>query len=291
MKRLLLFWMCVLGIQSLNAQEPAVASPEAQRRFHIGASYLYNVTGMKVTSFSAQSIWMGSDLGTITLDDDAIAALNDQRSDENFLNMLCVQAGAVLLDKPDGRWYIDGTLLLGIAALKSTTDLDLPTQNSMVAKSDLTNPLLGLSFNFRYNITSHWGISLLPDFMYAWGTAKNIADSINPQVSHFINDFKETFYLVNGRISLLASYSGKRYTIAAGPGFYQGYMHKTYTMNRTNPENSYEYFDELKTSLRSDSFIDGCLRVDWTFIDPLTLSLQVAAGKDLYINTGLRFNF
>jgi hypothetical protein len=90
MKKLLLFWMILLGIQSINAQEPAAPSPEPLRRFHVGVSYVHNTTGLKVTGFSAQSIWMGSDLGTITFDDDELSTLNDQRSDVSYLNSLCI---------------------------------------------------------------------------------------------------------------------------------------------------------------------------------------------------------
>jgi len=291
MKKHVLFCMILFIATALSAQDPGSAPTEKQRRFHIGASYSFYNASLKITNFSAHSVWYGSDLGTFTANDDEIARMNNHRTETCKLNALVVQVGAILLDQTKGHWFIDASLLLGISAVNTQTDLDLLSQNKMTVKSDPTNPVVGLSFNLRYNFNPHWGITAVPEIVYAWGKTNEITDSIHPMTTNFVNDLQEDFSYGYGRIALMASYTGKRFTVSAGPGFYYAQMKNTYSIRRTNPENGYEYSDELKTTLCSKSFIDGCLRADWIFIDPLTISLQVAAGNDFCINTGLRFNF
>ncbi|MCX6277936.1 MAG: hypothetical protein NT004_07550 [Bacteroidetes bacterium] len=291
MKNYLLFCVILFLATVVMAQDPGLEAPAKQRRFHVGVSYSFYKTSLKVTSFSAHSIWYGSDLGTFTASDEEIAQMNDIETNISKQNVLVIEAGAILVNQLKGHWFIDASLLLGVSATKTQTDLDLPNLNQMTVKSNLANPAVGLSFNFRYNFNPRWGITAVPEIFYAWGKADNITDSINPMTANFVNDLHLDYSNGYGRIALMASFTVKRLTISAGPGFYYSQVRKTYEIRRTNPENGYEYFDELKTSLRSESFVDGCLKADWTFIDPLTLSLQVAAGKDIYVTTGLRFNF
>lgn len=290
MKKLLLFCSVLFIAAVLKAQDPE-PTPGKHRHFHAGAYYSYSSSTLKINDFSAHSIWYGSDLGTYTAPDSIIDQMNDERKDVIKLNNISVAAGMILTDKPGSHWFVDVTLLFGLSAVNTQTDLDLAKQKQMSAKSDLVNPAFGLTFNARYNLNKHWGVTAIPEIYYTWGNADKISDSIHPMIAHFSNDLKEEFSNAYGRISLMASYSLNQLTISAGPGFFYTLVKKTYTMNRTDPETGYQYTDELKTTLQSHSLIDGCLRADWTFIDQLTFSLQVAVGQNLFINTGLRFNF
>ncbi|MBU2652026.1 MAG: autotransporter domain-containing protein [Bacteroidetes bacterium] len=291
MKRLLFINLILLNAAFLQAQDTGSSLPEKQRRFHAGISYSFFSTSLDITSFSAHSVWYGKDLGTFTADDEEIDRINNVRSDINQQNMLTIQVGAILLDKPEGHWFIDASLLLGVSANNTQTDLNQPELNEMTTKSGLENPAGGVSINIRYDLNPHWGITVVPEFYYSWGETDNISDKINPMTHFFNNNLTEDFSNSYGRIGLLASYSVKRFTVSAGPGFYYAQMKKSYKIQRSDPETGNEFYDEIKSTLISRSFIDGCLKADWTFINPLTLSVQVAAGKDLIINTGIRYNF
>lgn len=291
MNRIFPVLLTVITLVSFQVRGQETPAPGKGIRFHTGISYSYFQTGYKITALSAHSVWQGMDLGTTSLDDDELASLNDYETNSVHLNQVMVSAGAVLLNSPQGKWFIDGNLLVGLSSLRSETALDLPTKNKMKVQSDLTNPVIGIGFNFRYNFTPRWGISLLPEFSVLWGSSKSITDSINPMVPHFSNVLKENYTLLYGRITPMISFSVSPLTVSAGPGFYYAFDQRTYRMERTDPETGKTYFDEIESSLCSRNFIDGCLRIDWTIIDPLTFSVEAAMGADLLINTGLRYNF
>jgi hypothetical protein len=291
MNRIFTILLTVITLVSFQGRGQENPEPGKGIRFHTGISYSFFQTGYKVTALSAHSVWQGMDLGTTSLDDDELASLNEYETNSVHLNQVMISAGAVLLNSPQGKWFIDGNLLVGLSSLRSETALDLPTKNKMKVQSDLTNPVIGIGFNFRYNFTPRWGISLLPEFSVLWGSSKSITDSINPMVPHFSNVLKENYTLLYGRITPMISFSVSPLTVSAGPGFYYAFDQRTYRMERTDPETGKTYFDEIESSLCSRNFIDGCLRIDWTIIDPLTFSVEAAMGADLLINTGLRYNF
>jgi hypothetical protein len=289
MKKILLLMIVLFSVQAVKAQNQENPAPLKQKKFHIGAFYSYYNTWYELKSLSMSSVWEGVDLGTLTLDDKELDTLNDLRTDKNDLHMVAIEPGMVFLN--NSRWYFDGGVFFGISRIKYETNIDLPGENHKEVSSEFNNLVGGLSVNLRFNISKRWGITMMPHFIYSWGNAYHVVDSIRPNVSFFINDLEEEYSMGYFRSNLMASYSVAGFTISLGPGFYYSFMNRTYFIDRTNPENMDKYHDQIESSFHSVAFIDACLRADWTLIDPITLSFEAAAGKDLFIKTGIRFNF
>ena len=262
---------------------------DTRSRFFAGISYSYFSFETEAKSLSYHSVWYGQDLGTISLNDEELDQINDRTTEKNYLHQVALEPGMVFLNK--SNWYFDGKLLLGISRVKYKTTVDQPKVNHKEVTSEFNDPVGGLSLNLRYNFSERWGLTLVPHFTYSWGKAENIIDSITAFVSYFENDLKETYSLGYCRLNLMASYIMDHVMISAGPGVYYSFISKSYSIDRTDPESLNKYLDQIESTLSTFAYIDGCVRADWTIIDPLTLSVEAAVGKDLFVKTGLRYNF
>ena len=289
MKKLLLLPFVALVCNLVQSQNASIVPEKTRPRFFAGISYSYMSLESELNGLTYHSVWYGQDLGTVIVDDEEMDIINQQTSEIFNRHQLAVEPGMVFLN--NNHWYFEGSILLGMSRIKFNTEIDQPEDNYKTVTSDFKNLAGGLSLNLRYNLSERWGISLMPYFNYSWGKSENIVDSIQPLVHFFVNDLDETFDLGYGRLSLLASYMTGKLIISLGPGLYYAFINRTYTIDRTNPETLDQYHDQIESSFHAVSFIDACLRADWTIIDPLTLSLEAAAGKDLFIKTGLRYNF
>jgi hypothetical protein len=49
--------------------------------------------------------------------------------------------------------------------------------------------------------------------------------------------------------------------------------------------------DEINTKGIARSFIDGNIAAEWRFTKPLTIYAHAGFGNDVFINTGLHYNF
>ena len=281
---LLTLFCCAVQAQSVNS-DPGKTGP----KFFAGISYSYHSFEAEVNSISYHSVWYGQDLGTVTLDDEELDELNDLTTEMNYLQQLALEPGMVFLD--NSTWYFDGRLLLGISRVKYKTTVDQPNANHKEVTSEFRDPAGGLSLNLRYNFSERWGLTLIPRFTYSWGKADKIVDSIQPYVSYFENHLKEDYSLGHGRIDLMASFKTKKIIISAGPGAHYSFVNKSFVIDRTDPETMVQYHDEITSTFSTFAYIDGCVRADWTIIDPLILSVEAAVGKNLFIKTGLRYNF
>ncbi|MFO7614061.1 MAG: hypothetical protein R6W71_05410 [Bacteroidales bacterium] len=289
MKRSLLLMLAAFVWPFVWAQDASTEPGTVRTGFFLGISYSYLSIETELNGLTYQSVWFGQDLGTVTLDDNELDTLNQQTSEIFNRHQLAVEPGMVFLD--NSRWHFEGSVLLGTSRVRFKTEIDQPEARQKTVTSDFKDLVGGISLNLRYNFSERWGLSLMPHFMYSWGNTENVEDSIQPLVNFFVNDLKESFSLGYGRVNLMASYLAPNLVLSVGPGFYYSFISRTYTIDRTNPENMDQYHDQIESSLHSIAFIDACLRVDWTIIEPLTLSLEAAVGKDLFIKTGLRYHF
>lgn len=289
MKRSLLLMLAAFVWPFVWAQNALTEPGTVKTGFFLGISYSYLSVETELNGLTYHSVWYGQDLGTVTVDDNELDTLNQQTSEIFNRHQLTVEPGMVFLD--NSRWHFEGSVLLGTSRVRFKTEIDQPENNQKTVTSDFKDLVGGISLNLRYNFSEKWGLSLMPHFIYSWGNTENVEDSIQPLVNFFVNDLKESFSLGFGRVNLMASYRAPNLVLSLGPGFYYSFIGRTYTIDRTNPENMDQYHDQIESSLHSIAFIDACLRVDWTIIEPLTLSMETAAGKDLFIKTGLRYNF
>lgn len=289
MKRLLIFSFVALFCLMVQSQD-ADTSPEKTRpKFFAGISYSYLSVESELHELTYHSVWYGQDLGTVTVDENELDNINQQRTELNDRHYLAVEPGMVFLN--NNRWCFEGSVLFGVSRVKFKTEIDQPESRQKTVTTDFKDLVTGISLNLRYNFSEKWGLSLMPHFIYSWGDSDDIKDNIRPQVDFFVNDLKESYSNGYGRLNIMASYMARRLIVSLGPGFYYSFIDRTYTIDRTNPETMDKYHDAIESSLHSIAFIDACLRVDWTIIEPLTLSMEAAAGQDLFIKTFLRFNF
>lgn len=289
MKKMLLLLIVLLSFLTVQAQNKDITSSGKQKKFHIGISYSISRTWNDINALSMYSVWYNQDLGTVTFNKNELDSVNGLRTEKMLLQCLVAEGGMVFLDK--SRWYIGGNILFGISRVRFETKIDLPDDNQKTVVSDFNDPVGGISMNIRFNFTKRWGLAVMPYCIYSWGKAKLIEDSILPNVQFFINNLSEKYVIGYNRLDLMATYKISRLIISAGPGFYYSFIKRTYDVDRVNPETRDEYHDDIKSSLHNIAFIDACLRADWTIIDPLTLSFEVAAGHDLFLKTGLCYNF
>lgn len=285
----LLFWL--LAVLVTRAQSDDQQTSHKPNRFHVGIGYAYIHTDMKLTDMIVQSSWNEISGEKHDLTDDEINDLNSREDNIRKYQDLSLEAGMILLNKPNGKWFIDGTILIGVASAHYKIFNDEIDSLEMVIKSGLSLPSFGLLFNIRYNFNPHWGIAVMPEARYSFGVNKQIDDNIYGKIEYFEESRKCDYTYLYGRVNMLASYSFKRLSISAGPGFYILYNSNDYKLERENPENNDIYLTEVKTTLIPRSFIDGELMIEWKIFDPLTLMAYGALGKDLILRGAIRYNF
>ena len=274
----------------LHAQSNDQQTPSKLRRFHAGLGYSFIQTDMKLMSMSTQSFWNEASGEKHDFDVDELSDLNSREKNTRKYQSFAVEVGMILLNKPGGKWFIDGTIMIGIASANyKIWNKEVDTME-MLIKSGLSLPSFGLLFNIRYNFNPHWGIAVMPEARYSFGVNKQIDDNIYGKIVYFNESRKCNYNYLYGRINLLATYTIKGLTISAGPGFYTLYNTNFYKLERVNPENGDTYRTEVKTSLVPRAFIDGNIVVEWRIIELLTLTAYGALGKDLIVRGAIRCN-
>jgi hypothetical protein len=289
MKKILLLLLGLMSIFYVPAQEQS--DLPKSRKFHIGLDYSYMQTGLKLTYMTSQSLWNETDYGVNKMDQNVIDTINSlYRHSRNFSG-LAVEFGMILLNKPEGKWLIDGKIILGLASTNYEITDTRTDHVSMKINSGFSMPSVGLGFLFRYSFTPHWGLGLSPLIAWSWGTARHVEDNTYPSIEYFTETRTNKFQYFYSRAGLLASYTIKGFTVSAGPGFYLLYNNNVYRIHRVSPTGSDILQTVIYSRLISESFIDGEVELSWRIIAPLTVSVDGAFGKDLIIHPAVRFNF
>jgi len=289
-KYLFIVLILTLGFSSM-AQEKSGEQTAKNRRFFIGASWSFMSVDMKLSSLTLHSVWYGSDLGTREFESEEIDNINGYVDRHSDINALTLEAGMHLLNKSGNPWKLSGTLLLGIAQNLTTVYNSETGVQEYSFNSGFSKPCMGLGFNFGYQFTPHWSLSLRPYVVGTMGTITNIDDQVNPDPVNFTSVKKDKFSTLYLRSSLMAGYTAGPVTIMAGPGFYYLWSKHKYSRDYTNINNGQTITEEATYVLIPRSFIDGSVAVTWKIIDPLTLLVHAGVGKDLMVNGGLQFNF
>ena len=291
MRKVTILMIVVLQCITAWAQDKPSEPSKAGKRFFVGLSWSYTSIDLKLSSLSFHSVWFGSDLGTRDLESGEIDTINDFVKRHADINTLRIEAGMDFINKPDSRWKLSGTLLLGLAQNLTTVHNNETGVQEYSFNSDFSKPCLGLGINLGYQFTKHWGLSLRPYVVGTMGTIKDIDDKINPDPINFTSDKQDKFSTLYLRSSLLARYTAGPVTIMAGPGFYYVWSKHVYRRNYTNINDGQTLTEEATYVLIPRSFIDGNLAVVWNIIDQLTFHVSAGIANDFMLDAGLHYNF
>jgi len=291
MKNILLLIFVMTLFMQVRSQDQKTDQEIRGEKFFIGLSYSYMSFDMKLKALSLHSVWAGQDLGTRDLSTEEIDDINSFTERTTTVNTICLEAGIPLLNKPNSKWRIDGTLTLGIAQIeKSTYNKNAETEESN-SNSGFNLPCFGLGFNIVYQFNPKWGLLLKPFFSAAKGSISKITDNSNPVPENFTQtvDYKYSTYYEH--VSLLGSFSAGKISLYAGPGFYWINSNHEYTIVQTNMSNGNIIREEVNSKGIARSCFDGNIALEWNITSPLTFYAHVGIGNDIFINTGIHYNF
>jgi len=289
MKHFLLFMICILIVPQLRAQEQKT-EPKSEK-FHAGLDYSYLQTNLKLVYMTKQSLWNDMDFGVNKLTKGQIDTLNSVYKYSRNFNCLSIEFGMILLNKPGGKWFIDGKITIGLAETNYNMVNSNSNESAMKINSGFSMPSVGLAFTFRYNFNTHWGLVLSPFFAYSFGTVKHIEDNTYPPIEYFTETRQNKYQYLYSRVGIMASYTLKGFSVSAGPGFYLLYNTNEYRIKRISPTESDIFEMIIHSRLISKSFIDAEISLDWRVIPLLTVSIKGTIGNDLIIHPSIRFNF
>ncbi len=291
MKNILILLVLSGPILTVHAQEQNQKRTPGNHRVHIGLSYGYTHTDMKLTYMKELFTWNEQSSEPRELTNEEIDNLNSRETFTRQFQALTLEAGMVILNKPESRWFIDGTLRLGIAASRYRVQNNQIDTLAMENRSGLKNPTASVQVDVTYKISPQWGIAAVPHFAYAHGVDKDIQDNTYGEVQNFVETRKCYYNYLYGRVNLLAVWMNKSLKIGVGPGFYLLYNTNDYQISRTNPANGDTYSTRVHTHLISKSFIDGNIHIEWKIIPSLAVKGFLGAGNDLTARGSISWYF
>ncbi|NTV84065.1 MAG: hypothetical protein HGA23_07185 [Bacteroidales bacterium] len=289
MKKLsLLVMICCIYLITYSQDSPAPRAGSADK-FFFGVNYIYLDANMELLSLTKHSVWAGEDLGTKDLTGDDIDSINSYMNYKEKLNNFCLNAGMIMLNKPGGKWYIDGRLMIGAA--KRVNDLTNTDSDStdIVITSEHWSPSFGLGINFGYLFTEKWKMNLGMNTIYAFGKVDEIDENIFPVLAVMDEKRENIFNLSYTWLDLTASYSTKTVTIAAGPGLYFLHNRNEYNIERADTQDGSIYNDNIKTITRSEYFINGTVKIGWRISDHILIDAGAGISKDISVRAGLSY--
>jgi long-subunit fatty acid transport protein len=253
--------------------------------FGLGYNYLH--ADMTLLSMTKKSVWDNQDLGTVDIGQDDIDSINSYMDYTEQVHNINLAVGMVLLNKPGGHWFIDGRISAGF---NYRTNNLLNTDNDTAEvkiKSVHYSPEIGLGFNFMYSFNDKWAINLGVNSHYGSGKVNKIDENIYPVVAFLAEDRENKYRISYSTINFLASYTYKKFTFQAGPGFYWLFNKNEYHIVRSDENDGSTYEDSIETTLRSEMFIDGYLQVGWRISGHFMIIASTGISKDISANAAL----
>lgn len=291
MKKFLLICIGMIITLAALSQSDTEKQDPAGNRFFVGVSYSFISVELKLSSLSLHSLWYGEDLGTHDLTNAEIDAVNSTIDRNIIINNINVEAGMKFLNNPDSKWYFNGKLFFGIAGLKSETYNNVTDTLEYSFDSEFAKPCSGVGFDVGYRFSSRWGLSLRPYFMGTIGKITTIVDNINNKPENVTEVKQDQSFALYGHLGLMAVFTAGQFTLSVGPGVYWLNSRHKYTIDRVNDLTGDTMCDEITSYAVGKSMIDCSIAVEWQIIEPLTLYINAGIAKDLFINTGIHFNF
>lgn len=291
MKKMLTMVFVVLALSKGFPQNDLKEPNKRADRFFIGLTYEYIQADMKLLTMTKHSFWDNQDLGTVELSKDDIDTINTFMDYREKVNNISLNAGMVLLNKPDNPWYIDGRILFGYISRENILNNKSNDSEPVEFTSKQNSPSFGLALAVKYFFNDKWAMAVILSSLYTSGNSNEIDENIYPEVT-FMDESRDNKYMTSYTLGgLMASYSLKKITIAAGPGFYYLYNRNEYHIVRTDPENGATYEDNIETTLRAKSFINVNLRFGWQISNHFQFNAAAGISNDITINAGLLYFF
>lgn len=291
MRKIYLLLLATCIVLCVHAQEQTQEPVKTGTKFFVGMSYFYTSSDMKLKEMSLHTVWAGQDMGKYDLSDTEIDEINSFTERTATTNSICAEIGMPLLSKAGSKWYIDGTVILGVAQIQKTTFNKNSGIEEYKHKSGFSNPFFGLGFNITYQFDPTWGLELRPLFTATMGKDSDVTDNINLVPENFTQTFEDNYHSFYERVSLLGSFSAGSFRLFAGPGFYWINSNHEYNIEQTNLSNGDIIQDEIISKGISRSFVDGNVAFAWKITVPLEFYAHAAIGKDIFINSGIHYNF
>ena len=289
-KYLCIALMLPLGFSSF-AQEKRGEQITKDRRFFVGATYSFMSLDMKLTSLTLHSVWYGSDAGTEVKTKEQIEEINSFVDRHSRINAVCIQLGMNFINNPDVKWKLKGSLFGGLADNLTTVTNTKNSVKEYSFNSGLSKPCLGLEFDFGYQFTPAWGLFLKPIITGTMGKSNSIKDLVNPDLLNYTVSRENKYRALYGKISVLASFTVKKFSVFAGPGFYRIWSHHEYKRVYAQNEEWESITEEITTNIVSRNFVDGNVAVAWRITKQFTLNALCGIGNDININASLYYNF
>lgn len=286
--------MIILGVVAASFSRSQVneANPaQAGNRFFAGISYSFQSADLELWSMSLHSVWYGEDLGTHELSDREIDEINAVIDRDIVIHSINLEAGMSFLNNPDSKWHFNGKIFFGLSGSKSEIRNTVTDTMEYSFDSEFSKPCSGVGFDVGYSFNPHWGVSLRPYFMGTIGKITNIEDNINIKPENVTEVRQDHYFVLYEHLSLMADFTAGHFTLSAGPGIYWVTSRHKYSIDRVNDLNGDTMFDEITSHAISKSMIDGSIAVEWRIIDPLTFYATAGIAKDLFVNTGIHYNF
>lgn len=281
--------LCIMTSINVFAQNTDQDDQNLSGKFYLGITYSYFGNELKLLSMTQQSIWQDVDLGIYELDKDEIDTLNSFVDYNISFHAPGLEAGIVLLNKPDSRWYIDTKIMVGLSKIVSQTYNTNENTTDMDISSEKFTPWFGLGFNIKSRLGNKWGLKLAPIIAYSWTNTDEIEDNLIPITEFFEETRVNKANYLYSRLSIFATYTWKEITFNAGPGFYMMYNKHNYKIERTDPDEGDVYIDIIDTKMISESFIDVNIGLDWEINHRFTLNALCGFGKDFMLHTGIKY--
>jgi len=291
MKKILVSLLVALLCLHAWSQDEPGGEDGKTKRFFAGVSYSYLSADLKLSSLSLHSVWFGEDLGTHDLSSQEIDEVNATVDRTISINNVNLEAGMSFLNKPGSKWHFDGKIFLGIAGSKSEfRNKDTDTLEYSF-DSEFSKPCSGLGFDVGYSFNPHWGLSFRPYIFGTIGKITNIVDKINGEPENVTETREDHYFSVFEHVSLTVDFTAGNCTVSAGPGIYWINSRQKYSIERTNLLNGDVMLDEITSRTIAKSMIDGSIAIEWRIIDPLTFYASAGIANDLFVNTGIHYNF
>jgi hypothetical protein len=289
MKKIISFLIVLAITSAANAQSGEKTGNSSPGKFFFGINYSYLNVDLKLVSMTKHSVWMGEDLGTVTLTDDEIDTLNSFVDYHDQFQGFHLSAGMILFGKPDNNWQVDGQLMLGLASKHYIITNTMTDSTEMDIKSETITPWYELGFDVRYKIDQHWGVSMSPRAIYSFGKTDEITDGLYPETGYLTETRENKFNTAYFAVNLLGIYTFKQFTISAGPGFHLFHDTHEYTINRENPENGNTFYDQIKSKMISESFFNGIIQLEWKFAPHFLFNAAAGISTDFSATAGIAY--
>jgi hypothetical protein len=284
--------MIFLGLYGFSQKETTQSENKSPTgRYFAGITYSWMSFDMELSAMKLHSVWFGSDAGTEEKTQEQIDEINGFIDRNTRINALSLQFGMILLDKPDVRWKLKGSVFGGLAENLTTVTNTLNSVKEYSFNSGFSKPYLGLVFDLGCHFNPTWAVTVRPLVSGTMGKSNTIEDLANPDLLNFNVSKENKYRTLFARVDLLATFTKGKFVFYAGPGLYRIWAHHEYKRVYTQTEEWETVTEEMTTDIVPKNFLDGNIGASWQIINKFTLNVLVGIGNDIYANAGFHFNF